>query len=68
VAKMKTRKSVKARFKITASGKLKRAHPGRRHLMASKNSKRRRNLRKRVLVDEAFAKTYRKIIGPLNKI
>ena len=47
----KTRKSVAKRFKVTGSGKVKRHKQGRRHLMASKNSKRRRHLRSSTLVD-----------------
>lgn len=38
------------RFKITASGKVLRTRSGKRHLMASKNSKRRRRLGSRALV------------------
>ncbi len=47
----KTRKSVAKRFKITASGKVMRSRAGRRHLLATKNSKRRRSLGKSVEVD-----------------
>ena len=49
----KTRKSVSKRFKVPGSGKVKRHKQGRRHLMASKNSKRRRHLRSPALVDAA---------------
>jgi large subunit ribosomal protein L35 len=41
----KTRKSVAKRFKITAGGKVLRLSAGRRHLMQTKNPKRRRSLR-----------------------
>jgi large subunit ribosomal protein L35 len=41
---IKTKKSVAKRFKITARGKVMRSRAGRRHLLASKNAKRRRNL------------------------
>lgn len=41
---IKTRKSVAKRFKITATGKVMRSRAGKRHLLASKNPKRRRNL------------------------
>jgi large subunit ribosomal protein L35 len=41
---IKTRKAVAKRFKITASGKVMRSRAGKRHLLASKNAKRRRNL------------------------
>ena len=39
---IKTRKAVAKRFKITGSGKIVRNRPGKRHLLASKNAKRRR--------------------------
>lgn len=42
---IKTRKSVAKRFKITARGKVVRTSAGRRHLMQTKNPKRRRGLR-----------------------
>lgn len=41
---IKTKKSVAKRFKITATGKVMRPHAGKRHLLASKNAKRRRRL------------------------
>jgi large subunit ribosomal protein L35 len=42
---IKTKKSAAKRFKITASGKVLRPSAGKRHLMQTKNPKRRRNLR-----------------------
>ncbi len=48
---IKTRKAVAKRFKITGTGKAVRAHSGRRHLLGSKNSKRRRRLRESAVVD-----------------
>jgi large subunit ribosomal protein L35 len=44
--KMKTHSSSKKRFRKTATGKLKRGHAYKRHMMASKTSKRKRRLRK----------------------
>jgi large subunit ribosomal protein L35 len=41
---IKTKKSVAKRFKITAGGKVLRSRAGKRHLLQSKNSKRRRSL------------------------
>ncbi len=41
---IKTRKSVAKRFKITATGKVMRFRAGKRHLLSTKNAKRRRNL------------------------
>ncbi|HRZ36663.1 MAG TPA: 50S ribosomal protein L35 [Candidatus Paceibacterota bacterium] len=48
---VRTRKAVAKRFKITATGKVLRPHAGRRHLLASKNSKRRRHLRHSAVVE-----------------
>ncbi len=47
---IKTRKAVAKRFKITATGKVLRSRAGRRHLLTSKNAKRRRRLRSPALV------------------
>jgi large subunit ribosomal protein L35 len=41
---IKTRKAVAKRFKITATGKVLRPRAGKRHLLSSKNAKRRRSL------------------------
>jgi large subunit ribosomal protein L35 len=43
---IKTRKAVAKRFKITGAGKVLFRGAGRRHLLQTKNSKRRRSLRK----------------------
>jgi large subunit ribosomal protein L35 len=48
--KNKTNKSVKKRVKVTATGKLKYAKVGRRHLNAHMNAKRKRNLRRGTLI------------------
>lgn len=47
----KTKKSVAKRFKITATGKALRRSAGRRHLLETKSSKRRRRLRGAASVD-----------------
>jgi len=47
---IKTRKAIAKRFKITATGKVKRNRPGKRHLLSSKNAKRRRRLGTATLV------------------
>ena len=49
---IKTKKSVAKRFKITAGGKVLRTSAGRRHLMQTKNPKRRRGLRGAASVHE----------------
>ncbi len=48
---IKTKKSVAKRFKITGTGKVMRSRAGKRHLLQSKNSKRRRSLGSSKLVD-----------------
>jgi large subunit ribosomal protein L35 len=52
---VKTKKSVAKRFKITARGKVLRPRAGRRHLLQTKNPKRRRGLGKAVVVDPTDA-------------
>ena len=51
IARSKTKKAVAKRFKVTASGKVLRAHASRRHLLSSKSAKRKRNLAKAAVVD-----------------
>ena len=43
---IKTKKSVRKRFKVTAGGKVLTRHSGMRHLLSGKRSKRRRRLGK----------------------
>jgi len=52
IARSKTRKSVAKRFKITARGKVLRAHSARRHLLSEKSAKRKRRLGKAARVDD----------------
>jgi ribosomal protein L35 len=63
VPKMKTRKAVSARFKVTGTGKLVRQRPGRRHILTKKASKRKRRLRKAVVVDSSQTKMYARLMG-----
>ena len=44
--KMKTHKGAKKRFSITGSGKVKRGHANKSHILTKKSSKRKRNLRR----------------------
>jgi len=50
---VKTRKSVAKRFKVTATGRVKRRSPGMRHLLSVKSSKRRRQLGKGGMVSKS---------------
>ncbi|CDZ81155.1 hypothetical protein BN1013_01685 [Candidatus Rubidus massiliensis] len=60
--KMKTKKAVAARFKVTASGKLKYSQPGKRHIMTKKTSKRKRQLSAPAFVNDAQLKTYKRLM------
>ncbi len=44
--KMKTKSSAKKRFSLTASGKIKRKHAFKSHILTKKSTKRKRNLTK----------------------
>lgn len=61
--KMKTRKAVAARFKVTATGKLLRRRPGKRHILTKKTAKRKRQLRAPALVAETQLKLYKLLMG-----
>jgi len=52
---IKTRKAVAKRFKVTATGKIMRPRAGKRHLLATKSPKRRRNLGTSKLIDPTDA-------------
>ena len=62
--KMKTKKSLKRRIKVTGTGKLMHYREGRRHLMSGKRSKRRRKLRKDGEVPKHFYKQYMQMLSP----
>lgn len=51
--KMKTNSSAKKRFTITGSGKIKRKHAFKSHILTKKSKKRKKNLTKTGLVDKA---------------
>jgi len=52
--KLKSHSGAKKRFKTTASGKIKVRKTNRRHLMSSKNAKRRRRLRESHYLSPGF--------------
>jgi large subunit ribosomal protein L35 len=51
--KMKTKGSAKKRFRVTASGKLKRKHAFKSHILTKKAHKRKKNLTKATLVHKS---------------
>ncbi len=61
--KMKTHRGAAKRFKITASGKVKRVKTGKSHLLSKKSSKRKRYLRKEEKVSPSFKKKVRRMLG-----
>lgn len=60
--KMKTRKAVAARFRVTGTGKLKASQPGKRHLLTGKTAKRKRQLRRPTLLNQGQLKTYKRLM------
>lgn len=54
--KMKSDSGAKKRFKLTATGKIKRRKAFRSHILSTKSRKRKRQLRKPTLVSKADAK------------
>lgn len=56
--KMKTHKGLKKRFRVTATGKLKRKQAGKKHLQGPKTAKRKRQLRSTVIQENRLAKKY----------
>lgn len=61
--KMKTKRALMARFRVTASGLLKRSRCGKRHILTKKTSKRKRQLSKPGLVDDSQLKMYKRLMG-----
>jgi large subunit ribosomal protein L35 len=60
--KIKTHSSSKKRFKLTGTGKVKRAKAYKSHILTKKTTKRKRNLRKTTVASKADAATIRKMI------
>jgi large subunit ribosomal protein L35 len=60
--KLKTNKGARKRLKITKNGKLMRYKPGRRHILTSKSSKRKRKMRRCIEVLGMEAKITKKLL------
>jgi len=58
--KMKTRKCVAKRFRITKSGKVKRMQAGKSHILTKKSKNRKRHLRHSTLVSSSFFKNIKR--------
>ncbi len=63
--KLKTKKGVKKRFKVTGSGKVKRSNANTGHLKLAKSQKRKRKCRRPELVHSSEEKTV-KMLLPYN--
>lgn len=61
--KMKTKSAAKKRFKLTATGKIKRASAYRSHILTSKTKKRKRKLRKGELVAKVDQKNVKRMLA-----
>ena len=60
--KMKTSRAAAKRFKVTGTGKLKRAKAYKSHILTKKSTKRKRNLRKPAMTDATNVKNMKKIL------
>ena len=61
--KQKTHKASKKRFRVTASGLLKRSQAGKKHLNSHKTGKRKRHLRGRVVETGRLGQKYILMMG-----
>jgi large subunit ribosomal protein L35 len=60
--KLKSKRAAVKRFKLTATGKVKRGHSMKRHILTSKTTTRKRGLRKSGLVSDAETASVRKML------
>ncbi len=60
--KMKTKSAAKKRFRVTASGKVKRQHSGKNHILTKKDRKRKNGLRQGDYVDKTQERTIKTLI------
>lgn len=60
--KIKTKRAAAKRFKMTGTGKLKRAKAFKSHILTKKTTKRKRNLRKATMTDATNVKNMKKIL------
>lgn len=60
--KLKTKRGAAKRFSLTKTGKIKRAKAYKSHILTSKSTKRKRNLRKPALVSPVDKKNIRRLL------
>lgn len=63
MSKMKTHKGAKKRFRLTATGKVKRRRANKSHILEKKSPKRKRQLRAPGLVNESDAPKIKRLLG-----
>ncbi|MCC7350460.1 MAG: 50S ribosomal protein L35 [Phycisphaerales bacterium] len=61
--KFKPNKSVLKRFRVSKTGKVKRGHSFRSHLLSGRSSKKKRHLRRSAILFEGHARNMREMIG-----
>jgi len=60
--KMKSKAAVKKRFTLTGTGKIRRKHAYKSHILTKKSTKRKRNLTYSAIVDKADAKVVKRML------
>ncbi|HNY07837.1 MAG TPA: 50S ribosomal protein L35 [Bacteroidales bacterium] len=61
--KMKSKSAAKKRFSFTGTGKVKRKHAYKSHILTKKTTKRKRNLTYSAIVDKADVNTVRQLLA-----
>ncbi len=61
--KMKTKSGAKKRFSLTASGRIKRKHAYKSHILTKKSKKRKRNLTKTTFVHKSDEKNIKSMLA-----
>ena len=61
--KVKTKSGAKKRFKLTGTGKIKRKHAYKSHILTKKDTKQKRNLEHATLVHKADAPRVKKMLN-----
>lgn len=61
--KVKTKSGAKKRFRLTGTGKIKRKHAYKSHILTKKETKQKRNLTKFTIVDKADTPRVKKMLN-----
>jgi len=61
--KMKTNRGAAKRFKVTGSGRVKRSHSMKSHILTKKTTKRKRKLRDGGMVDKADQRNVKRLLN-----